>query len=393
VTGLRRFPIIAIAALLAAGCGATLRPGATSAPPSGSAAPTPTPSSTPLPAPTRAWSTLAPLTSPAPGCTALADIDLGRLEVELSSLYPSGNGGFGGFSLGHVNGRLQVTRVTELSGEAASAVPPPVTLGGARGQMLGGREFVTYPSTFGDGSYGPQKMIKARVTLSLADASPIDLPTRFVPGNENFDQVAVAVPDVSGRGEITLEFEWVDDCLRYEASRTIPVDVVPLAETAGCELDEQLYWDDLGALLDRSISVGGMTPRTGSPFNESRYAPYVNIGIDAFIGYMFDPKAPELSVASGTTVRIENLKPRRLDLVGRIKVITWTRRSVSTAVKDYPPNGLVEVSTVRLEAQPDGSFELPVPDEPGRYVVAVSVDFESSCSTGTLWSVVNIATV
>ena len=395
VTGYRRSTILAIAALLAAGCGATPKSPAASTPApslpaiaSSSVAPATdslAPPSTPPPNPT-----LAPLATPAPGCIALDDGDLTGLEVDLSSVYPSGSGGFGGFSVGHVNGALQVTRIEELSGQRRSAVPPPRRFSNGRGLMLGGREFVTFPSTWFDGHSNPQAMIDAQVILTLDGASPIDLPTRFVAGNENFDQVAVTVPDVSGPGSVELAFVWADACFRYEAAGTIPVDVVPIARTAGCELDERLYWDQLHAVLDGAITVAGTTPSVGSAFNESKFAPYVNPGIDAFIGYMFDADAPELTVAPKSTIRIESGKPR-VHLAEKLTVVIWTRRSIADAVKDYPPQGAVRVFEGRLERQADGTYELPVPDEPGRYVAALSVKFDSPCSTGTLWSVVNIA--
>jgi hypothetical protein len=137
--------------------------------------------------------------------------------------------------------------------------------------------------------------------------------------------------------------------------------------------------------------VGGTRPDVGSPFNESKFAPYLNPGIDAFMAYMFDKDAPELTVASGSTMRIENRKPRRLDLAANMKVVIWTRRSIVGAIADYPPHGIVQVFEGRLELLPDGSYELPVPDAPGRYVAGLSVEFDSRCSTGTLWSVVNLA--
>ena len=392
VTGFHRLPILAIAALLAAGCGATPASSGLAAVPSTmpsqgaspSTGPTTEPSATAAPRPT-----LAPVPSPAPGCTALGELDLTRLDVELGSVYPDGDGGLQGFSVGHVGGELQVSRIEELSGQRRSVVPPARQIDYRRGQMLGGWEFVVFPSIYFDGSNGPQSMIEANVTLALDGAAPIDLPTRFIPGNRNFDQVAVSVPDVAGRGTVTLDFAWADDCFRYEASGTIPVDVVPLEQTAGCDLDNETYWDQLHALLKGSIVVGTTKPSVGSAFNESKFAPFVNPGIDAFIGYMFDPEAPEQVVAPGGTLRIENLK-QQLHLGEKLNVVIWTRRSIANAVTDYPPNETVEVYEGRLERQPDGSYELPVPDAPGRYVAALSVKFDSPCTTGTLWSVVNI---
>lgn len=393
VTGFHRLPILAIAALLAAGCGAKPGPSDPMALPSTAPTRSAPPSAGPIAAqsarPGPAVPTLAPLPTPAKGCIALDDVDLTRLDVELSSLYPNGDGGFGGFSIGLVNGELRVTRIEELSGQQRSALPPPRLVSNGRGLMLGGRDFVTFPSAFSETYSPPQSMIDASMTLALDGAPEMALPTRFVPGNKNFNQVAVTVPDVAGRGSVAIAFAWADKCFRYEASGTIPVDVVPLEQTAGCDLDEVAYWDELHAFLEGSIKVGTTTPRVGSAFNESKFAPYVNPGIDAFIGYMYDPEAPEQIVASGGTLRIETLK-KRLHLDEKLTVVVWTRRSIANAVKDYPPRHTVEIFEGRLARQPDSSYELPVPDAPGRYVAALSVKFDSPCTTGTLWSVVNI---
>lgn len=392
----RRLPIIAIAALLAAGCG--VKPGSLSSPSS------PPPSMPALASPTLAPATaipatpyspspdptLAPRATPAPGCIALDDADLEDLEVDLSSTYPSGSGGLGGFSIGRAGGALQVRRIEELSGERRSVVPPPRQFTNGRGLMLGGHEFWTYPSTWFDGHVNPQSMISATATLTLEGALPIELPTRFVPGNVNHDQVGVTVPDVEGRGTVTLDFAWADACFRYEASGIIPVDVVPLARTSGCELDERLWWDALHEVLKGSISAAGTTPRVGSPYNESKFAPYDNPGIDAFLAYMFDADAAEPNIPAGTTVRIEALK-ERVRLAEKLEVVIWTRRSLAEAVTDYPPKRTVVVFEGRLDRQADGSYEVPVPDEPGRYVVGLSVEYDTRCTIGTLWSVVNFA--
>ena len=389
MTGDRRFLIIAITAFVVAGCSAN---------PVGSVAPTGAVASPT----TTAWATSQPTTRPTvvsseppseptltPGCSSLDDLDVAGIEVDLSSVYPNGDGGFGGFSVGIVHGALDVTRIAELSGQRRSVVPPPRGVTNGRGLVLGGRAFVTFPSTWFDGHQNPQAMIGARITLTLDDAAPIDLLTRIVPGNENFDQVEAKVPDLAGAGTVELSFIWADACFRYEATGTVPVDVVPLAETAGCELDEVRYWDQLDTVLDGSIRVGTLKPPAGSAFNEAKYAPYVNPGIDAFIGYMFDPHGPEQIVEAGSILRIEAAKPR-VHLQKKLQAVTWTRRSLAAAVRDYPPKDVVRVFEGRLERVADGSFELRVPEEPGRYVVGLSVEFDSPCTNGTLWTVANI---
>lgn len=352
--------------------------------------PSPAPTSLPSATPRPPSPTVAPVASPDAGCPGLDEVDLTRLDLDLSSVYPNGDGGFGGFSIGIVYADLQMTRIEELSGPHRSVTPPAREIKNSRGLVLGGREFVTFPSNFSEAYSPPQSMIDASMTLTLDGATRIDLPTRFVPGNRNLDQVAVTVPDVAGRGSIELAFAWADECFRYQALGRIPVEVVPLARTVGCDLDEETYWDQLHALLDGSLKAGSTTPAVTSAFNESKFAPYVNPGIDAFIGYMFDAKAPEEAVAPGSLVRIESLK-QPLHLAQRLKVVIWTRRSIAAAVTAYPPKRAVVVFEGPLERELDGTYELPVPDDPGRYVAALSVRFDSPCTTGTLWSVVNIA--
>jgi hypothetical protein len=322
----------------------------------------------------------------------MEDAGVSDLEVSLGSVDEQGNGGDQGISVGHVAGKLQVTKVQELYGDQRAHVPPPLMAPDGRGQVLGGVEFVVYPSIWWEEHDNPQAMISAAATLTLDGGSPLELPTRFIPGNVNFDQVAVSVPDVAGPGSLTLELVWADPCYRYEASRTFPVDVVSRSVTAGCVLDRDGHFDQLRDVLDETIHIGSLTPRAFSPVNEARYLPFGNPGIDAFILYAFDPEAPEAAVEPGAALRLES-RSDDVRLGDDLTLSVWTRASVAKAIKDYPPEGAKLVLSRTPEPQPDGSFRLRVPSEPGRYVAGVSVGYESTCSSGDLWTMVNIEVV
>lgn len=376
----RRFLIIAFSALLSAGCAAAptgsspaVSPGATQLA-AVTQQPTASPSSTARP-------TLLPIPTSFEGCIGVEDIQPASPFFDATA------------SLGHFGVDLQITRIEERSGGLDSATPPARDLRYDHpGLLLGGYEFLIHPLGYYEGYDTPLAMESASFVLRLEGQDPIELATHIVPGNENYDQFAVTAPDVSGIGTLAVELAWTDRCFRLEASGSVRVEVAPRAVTAECEMDEDVYWDRLEALLDGSLLVGSSTLSVGSPFNEAKYQPYNNPGIDASIVYGFDPKVPAITASPDSSIRIENLKPR-LHLADELDVQVWTRRSVAVAVRDYPPHGMIEVLHRRAVQQPDGSFRLPVPDEPGRYVATLSVNFDSKCTTGTMWSVVNLDVV
>jgi hypothetical protein len=356
-------------------------------------APTATPTAAPATAtapPAPSLPTVTPGPSDIAACSRVDELDLAGIEVTFGSVDEDGNGGNIGFSLGPTNAELQVTRVIDSSGRCL--MPPSQELLDQRGQILGGHEFITYPSTSFHGLGGPQAMLAARVTLTLKGGTAIDLPTRFVPGNENFDQVAITVPDVAGPGVLRLEFVWSDRFFRYEGSSAITVDVVPLSATEGCALDSSGYFDQVGDLLRRSIEVDSVPQVAFSPFNTSKFTPFVNEGIDAMIVYAFDPDQPSITAMPGAALRIEDVSDE-LTLGKEMDLWVWTRASVVKAVRDYPPEGTVLVLSRTPVQQAERTFGLRVPQDPGRYVAGVQLTYDSQCSSGTLWFVVNVDVV
>lgn len=338
-----------------------------------------------------AATTPPPTPSPAPFAAGCAPIDSfgPHAEVSLDGVYPNGNSTGGGLSVGHVFGDLTVTRITERSGPRRSIVPPPPAAPVERGQLLGGVDFVTFPFTFFDGHQNPQAMSAATVTLSFDGSSPIDLPARFVPGNKNFDQVEVSVPDVSGSGTLSMAFEWADPCFDYAGSIDIPVDVVARSATAGCELEDDPYFDQLGALLKGSLKIGSTKLTAVSPLNDAKFGPFGNPGIDAFILYAFDPKAAAIRAAPGVDLRVVRTT-NAVSLGKDLHLSVWTRASVGKAVTAYPPTGEKLVLSRTATKQADGSFRLAMPRVTGRYVAGLEVTYDTQCSSGTLWSMVNI---
>jgi hypothetical protein len=103
---------------------------------------------------------------------------------------------------------------------------------------------------------------------------------------------------------------------------------------------------------------------------------------------MFDKDDPAFAATPGTTLRVVATNPA-LSLTD-MEVRVYTRQSVARAVKDYPPVGLVLVLERTPAQQADGSWRLRVPDAPGRYVATMAFDFDSKCSIGDAWAVVNI---
>lgn len=389
----RAIPALALlAATLAACYGAPIASPSAAQPSAAASTPVPTTTAAvPSPSPS-VRPTFTQLPAPADGCLPIDQTDVADIEVSLGSVDANGNGGDIGISVGRLGAMLEVARVTELSGQGRSIAPPAGELHHERGLLLGGHEFVAFPSTWFDGHLNPQAMVSASVSMTLERQAPIGLPTRFVPGNENFDQFAVTVPDAAGAGVLSLALVWADPCFRYEASATIPVDVVPLSVTAGCALGSETYFDQVAALLDGSLRVGSTAVHAFSPMNEAKFLPWINPGIDSFIVYAFDPKDPAIVAAPGTVLRIEQVSSD-ISTGNDMTLNVWTRASVAKAISDYPPHGTVLVLSRTPVKQPDGTFRLRVPEDAGRYVAGVTLTYDSQCSSGALWFVVNIDVV
>jgi hypothetical protein len=157
-------------------------------------------------------------------------------------------------------------------------------------------------------------------------------------------------------------------------------------------LDSSGYFEQIGDLLRHSIEVNSVSQHAFSPFNTSKFAPFENPGIDAIIVYGFDPDEPSITAEAGTALRIERVSDE-LTLGNEMNLWVWTRPSVAKAIKDYPPEGSVLVLSRTPVKHADGTFRLRVPQDPGRYVAGVELTYDSQCSSGTLWFVVNIDVV
>jgi hypothetical protein len=344
--------------------------------PSPTTEPTPTakPSATPAPSPT------PPAPVPSTSTEGCPPVD----QIEPASPFVSTHGSIGKFAVD-----LLVTRIEQRAGQPVSVTPPPRDLEyNSVGLVLGGRQFLISPEYYYEGYDPPITMEWATVTLSLDGAPPVVLPAQFVPGNENYNQVAVFVPDVAGHGRLALALAWTDRCFRLEASGSIRVGVVHASATAACELTEDAYWKQLESVLAHPFTVASREVRTMSPRNESKYAPYINPGIDAFIAYMFDKDDPAFAAPPGGSLRVEATNPA-LTLTD-MSLAVFTRQSIAQAVKGYPPYGTVLVLERTPARQADGSWRLRVPEEPGRYVATMSFQFDSKCTSGEVWAVVNV---
>lgn len=341
---------------------------------------TPGPTAVPTAGPSVAEVTFAPAPSTIAGCPTVD-------SIVPQSPFVSANGSIGKFGVD-----LLVTRIEQRSGQPVSVTPPTRALNNdGVGLVLGGHEVLLSPEYYYDGYNPPITMESATVTLTLDGAQPIALPVRFVPGNENYNQAAVAVPDIAGHGRLAVAMTWTDKCFRLEASGSLRVGVVPASTTAGCALDEDAYWKELESLFAHALSVDSREVRIGSPSNSAKYIPPGNPGIDAFIVYSFNKDDPAFTAAPGATLGVLATNPA-LTLTD-MELGVYTRQSVARAVKDYPPFGTVLVLKRSPAQQADGSWRLRVPTEPGRYVATLAFQYDSKCSSGTAWAVLNIDVV
>ena len=119
-------------------------------------------------------------------------------------------------------------------------------------------------------------------------------------------------------------------------------------------------------------------------------------GIDPYPPYVgFTRESPTMTVSPGATVSVANTNPAvELQLADGTKAIAWERAPLIRWLEggfihgDEPRAEVVFRSEVVTNA--DGSFTFTVPDEPGRYAISATFDYDAECSFGTAGFVVGV---
>ena len=355
VTGLRRFPILAIASLLAAGCGAIAPTSVVpSEPNSPSAAPTSAPGS-----PTR----VGPTPNPSPGTSCPApDPNAGLPSPHFTVWTP-----VGGYFLS-----LAVTRVSSIDDpnlfidvEVREPVylDDPVLLAGGWSVGLDPAEDMGTSITLIAASATLDTDGGERVTMEATVGTvPETGRPRFV-----FD-----VPDVTATsGEFTAE--WSEGCFTYQAERVWGLRMVLAAEADKCPAGHKGYvshWADMG---EPPVFVGDV----GVPLERIEtvgfWAPYAvssqgNTGLSSW-----DPADPSETASSGSVIAVA---PASEDLTPVSLSAQFYRRSAVLAGGERTD----AVFSSTAHPYPDRRFDLLVPKKPGRYVASLHYVAETPCA-------------
>jgi hypothetical protein len=384
VTGYCRLPILAIAAILIAGCGATsvatFAPSLAAVGPSPSAAGSDVPS--PLPGVESLAPTVAPAASPIPSPTGPSgdslcpstldpnepvvglwdDSGLVRTDLEIRS----------------------VARVTDpgapLAIPAAMQVPSPVSL-------VGGREAIFSVTWYASSWHHITRFTRFRATLTIEGRDPVDLPIRFESQSGGKANVAIAnVPDVGATGQIDIRLEFRDPCFIVAGRVSSPVRIYSVASVADCPRGRDAAFDELGDQFEPPIHIGGVA---------ANHHPWLFTGKVAELGVIdplppyvgFDRDSQTLEAAPGATVDVVNPNESlELHPAATYEVIFFRRGPLLRWIEngwihgDEPDAEIVFRS--KLVQLPDGTFSFETPMDPARYVAQVLFAYDAACSIG-----------
>lgn len=372
--GFRRPAILAIAALVVAGCGAT--PGGS---PPGSSAdePSPTPGTTAEPTPTSQPSIVRTLANSCQGLPA--DYSIPTINVFTR--------------LGRISAGFGVESVVPLQYPEATFTNPS-ELHTEIGALPGGYDipielWLVYEFD-AVASMSPIELVDVDAELHVEGAAPVTIQIESSDRTGTiWNLVAKSIPDVDGVATIDVAVEWTDRCFTYSGDALIEnIRLASSTTTAGCRMTQKAYRADLEAALSRPLFVGADEAGLASPFSDGKYLPVINPGIDVHPASFWDRDATPITAAPGAALVVRRDQPD-FQLI-TMQSMVWTRRSFAAAADEWPPTGLVVVLQRTPQRQPDGSFRFRVPNEPGRYVARLSFEYDWTCATGTVWAVFSL---
>jgi hypothetical protein len=285
---------------------------------------------------------------------------------------------------GRTHLELQVTGVEAAWDSTTRVVPQPRTIEeGNGGILIGGREFTIWPEGYYSGAAGPFSMVAATATMTVEGQAPLDLPVRIVPGNENFDQFAIGVPDGSGSARLDLALHWVDQCFRFAAEASQEVTIVPLATTQACHLEANQWADDLAGLFDNGITVDASSQRLFPIAFNARYVNEGTVGDPPSWAVEWKQHSGGITAAKGDWLEVSDTVKRRHLVVMDAALF---RRADALKVANDSTEAVSALWNHRPTPRADGSFRIPVAAELGRYVLVIRFTFTSTCLTGAATS-------
>ena len=388
VTGLRRLPILAIAALLAAGCGASpLSPSSLpGSSPHAMASPSQTPPATVTPAATEPAET-EPAPSPSaaaepsePGCPSAphGDNPMVSLIDDRNLLWKP----------------FDITRLNPVAAPEIELTPPDPFAASWTDFLLGGGETrmeLNYQS--GGWPDTPHTITRFRLTLETEREEPFKLPVRFETGKDGSTDVIVDVPNITMRGRYDVKVEWHDTCFAYEGRLSSPLIIDRRGSIDGCSEDRDTAFEELGATFEPPIGVGPLDANLAPwQFNGKVTSLAVIDPLPPYVGFNRD--SPTFAAGPGTIVEVSNWSEAiALWPYGRAEVEFYRRGELIRWIEggwihgDEPEAKVVFRSTL-IEGTDAFTFRLP--DEPGRYAATAAFSYNAACSFGAAGFVVGI---
>ena len=369
MTDHRRPSSIVLAALMLAGCGATLR------------SPVPTPTSSPA---VLATPTALPTLTPVPEVQACAGGPEGRAPAAILT------------NDAHVFWQpFVVTRVARvLDPDRPLPLPEPGPAAGAPQFMLGGSEIDLYLQYYeASWTEDPPTVDSLEITLDADGQAPVSLPVRLEPAERGYTAAFVDVPDITWSGPVTISATWHDPCFVFEATTTTWLFIDPKPSVSACATSSEPAFVELDAVFAASVRVG---PRDAA-LVASRFTGKVTslATEDILPAYThFHSDRPTFSAEPGSTVRITTRDEGPVLTVRADTEVIFFRRG---ALVRWLEGGWIHGNEPEAEivfrsplvARPDG-FTFTLPTDPGRYVAQPLFDYNSACSFGIAGMAVGI---
>jgi len=387
VTGLRRFPILAIAALVAAGCGAT--PAATSVPSPSSLETLPTASASPSPIATappaqEPEETDEPETTPEPNSTTCpVDAPTTQPSVRLSS------------DLSQAQPVVEITRIARVSAPATELPLPEIDRPAGDVRLVGGRRaifglfYIDYDWPFG------WMITDFTAKLSIGNRDPIPLDVDIGPDSMgNVSSASVRIPDRDATGVVNVSLKWYDSCFVYDGTVSTPVRIYPESSVAGCPTGRVAAFDELSIAFEPPIRIGETEVRL-LPWRFAGKVRDLSV-VDPLPPYVgFNAESPTVTASPGGTITAAHSNPAvELTLMDMPRVTFFERVPLLRWLDDGWIYGFEPAAPIvfrsKLVRNSDGTFSFEAPPDAGRYAAEAVFDYDSACTLGTAGFVVGV---
>jgi len=342
--------VVAIVASLALGCGvrtAVVTPAASAPAPSPSVAQTPSPTIDVTPEP--------PATCPP---------DLSSIQGSLEIQTPTG---FETLDLG--------------AGPLESPVPVDALEVPMVATLLGGTD-VAVVIRLDD---GPDRV--ATITGMTADFVPFGTATTMpVLVDLQGPAATLRLPDVDLQGQLRVGASWATSCGTWDGSGAIGTSVVKASVAEGCPTTVAGLEAELASLASKHVTVGTVDmPLLVTGWSGRWILGAGAADIPEFAGW--DRDATAVAAPGASIVLSETLA--ELQLVS-IRASTFLRADVIAYLEPDSTDELGTVAVVRRPANARGRAGIPVPLDPGRYVIAIEGVWLTPCLSLETYGAVSV---